>query len=286
MEQSARLLTPTLSRPKLTTNADEPPEAVVPRMRAPPWLASWASSASSETSHSTLLLLSCPFILRPVEVFDGLIFFRLAAEVFDGLREQATAVSAQARGLTLRAQLLESQLPVVEERLRRRENEAHCFLQQDAAVARSNSVFVRHSVRCLCHHRPRRGSAPRKRQAGEQRHDCFWRRNEASFHRGAHPVVLRPPHLSMLDKYDAGGEGACLRRYTDPSFFRAQSAKHEHILQETSQSFRVQANAPSKRFYSFLLLSRFPSQCITLILHHPNKLAFEFEPPADSNRRI
>ena len=29
MEQSAQLLTPTLSRPKLTTNADELPEAVV-----------------------------------------------------------------------------------------------------------------------------------------------------------------------------------------------------------------------------------------------------------------
>ncbi|KAI5009224.1 hypothetical protein ZWY2020_010272 [Hordeum vulgare] len=211
MEQSARLLTPTLSRPKLTTNADELPEAVV------------LEDAGAAMAGFVGLLRQLGDLAQ------------LAAEVFDGLREQATAVSAQARGLTLRAQLLESQLPVVEERLRRRENEAHCFLQQDAAVARSNSVFSS-GIRsgCLCH-LTGHGVGRRRASARPANNGMI------VFGGGTRPRSIAerirrcrgPPHLSMLDKYDAGGEGACLRRYTDPSFFRAQSAKHEHILQET-----------------------------------------------------
>ncbi|XP_044969365.1 protein SCAR2-like [Hordeum vulgare subsp. vulgare] len=160
---------------------------------------------------------------------------QLAAEVFDGLREQATAVSAQARGLTLRARLLESQLPVVEERLRRRENEPPCFLQQDAAVARSNSVFSS-GIRseCLCH-LTGHGVGRRHTSAGPANNGMILS-GGGTRPRSIAERIRRcrgPPRLSMLDKYDAGGEGACLRRYTDPSFFRAQFAKHELLLQET-----------------------------------------------------
>ena len=33
-----------------------------------------------------------------------------------------------------------------------------------------------------------------------------------------------PPRLFFLDKFDIAGVGACLKRYTDPSFFKAESA--------------------------------------------------------------
>jgi len=46
-----------------------------------------------------------------------------------------------------------------------------------------------------------------------------------------------PPKLFMLDKYDIGGEGACLKRYTDPSFFKTDSAC-SNLLQEGIQSER------------------------------------------------
>ncbi|XP_038979174.1 protein SCAR3-like [Phoenix dactylifera] len=29
-----------------------------------------------------------------------------------------------------------------------------------------------------------------------------------------------PPHLFTLDKFDVAGAGACLKRYSDPSFFK------------------------------------------------------------------
>ncbi|XP_044327607.1 uncharacterized protein [Triticum aestivum] len=47
-----------------------------------------------------------------------------------------------------------------------------------------------------------------------------------------------------------GGEGACLKRYTDPSLFRAQSAKHELFVQETKPNLlprKPTTNAPNSK---------------------------------------
>ncbi|XP_044455160.1 uncharacterized protein [Triticum aestivum] len=49
-------------------------------------------------------------------------------------------------------------------------------------------------------------------------------------------------------RYDAGGEGACLKRYTDPSF-RAHSAQHQRILHETKpdiQSSDIHSKPPAE----------------------------------------
>ncbi|XBI98753.1 hypothetical protein VPH35_018957 [Triticum aestivum] len=230
MEQSAQLLTPTLSRPKLTTNADELPEAVV-------------------LEDEGAAMAGFVGLLRQLGDLA-----QLAAEVFDGLHEQATAVSARARGLTLGTRRLEAELTLVEERLRRRRSARPCFVQQqDVAVACSNSVFssgIRSEGLC--------------RVAGHGVH-----RRRASARPVNHGVIVvggtkprsiaehirrcrGPPQLSMLDKYDAGGEGACLKRYTDPSFFRAQSAKHELFLQETKP--KLQSSHKCSKFKTDALL--------------------------------
>ncbi|KAF5205606.1 Scar-like protein [Thalictrum thalictroides] len=44
-----------------------------------------------------------------------------------------------------------------------------------------------------------------------------------------------PPRLHLLDKFDTGGPGACLRRYSDPSFFRKAIARSEPMSAEKSQ---------------------------------------------------
>jgi hypothetical protein len=50
------------------------------------------------------------------------------------------------------------------------------------------------------------------------------------------PVSWRLQHCSTC-RYDIGGEGACLKRYTDPSFFKTDSACST-LLQEGIQNER------------------------------------------------
>ena len=56
--------------------------------------------------------------------------------------------------------------------------------------------------------------------------------------------------LVLHCRFDASGEGACLKRYTDPSFFRAHSARLEQ------GTLRVRANrGPYLKSMSMVLKS-------------------------------
>uniref|UniRef100_A0A0D9X380 Protein SCAR n=1 Tax=Leersia perrieri TaxID=77586 RepID=A0A0D9X380_9ORYZ len=52
-----------------------------------------------------------------------------------------------------------------------------------------------------------------------------------------------PPKLFLLDKFDADGEGACLRRYTNPSFFRSDSACSTNPIHQSIQSAKTSPKA-------------------------------------------
>ncbi|KAF7013838.1 hypothetical protein CFC21_027889 [Triticum aestivum] len=230
MEHSAQLLTPTLSRPKLTTNGDELPEAVV------------LEDAGAAMAGFVGLLRQLGFEIA------------LAAEVFHGLHNQATAVSTRAIGLTVGAQRIEAQLPLIEERFRRRRSARPCFLQQqDVAVACSNSVLssgIRSEGLCgVAGH----GVDRRRPSAWLVNHSVIVVGGTKSRSMAEHIRRCRgPPQLSLLDKYDTCGEGACLKRYTDPSFFRAQSAKHELFLQEAKP--KLQSSHKCSKFKTDALL--------------------------------
>ncbi|KAF7006530.1 hypothetical protein CFC21_021567 [Triticum aestivum] len=229
MEQSAQLWTPTLSRPKLITNTNELPEAVV---------------LEDEGAMAGFVGL-----LRQLGDLA-----QLAVEVFDGLHDQATAVSARARGLTLGARRLEAELTLVEERLLRRRSARPCFLQQqDVAVACSNSVFSSGiQSEGLCRFAGH-GLDLRRASARPVNHGVIVVGGTKPRSIAEHIRRCRgPPELSTLDKYDAGGEGACLKRYTDPSFFRAHSAKHELFLQETKP--KLQSSHKCSKFKTDALL--------------------------------
>ncbi|XP_065009435.1 SCAR-like protein 1 [Musa acuminata AAA Group] len=58
-----------------------------------------------------------------------------------------------------------------------------------------------------------------------------------------------PPHFFKLDKYDLAGAGACLKRYTDPSFFRIELASR--LVEDNAQSEKRACKIKKKVSYSF-----------------------------------
>ncbi|KAG0546450.1 hypothetical protein BDA96_02G448500 [Sorghum bicolor] len=136
----------------------------------------------------------------------------LAAEVFDDMQHQVMAASARGRRLAVRAKrLLETDLYLP----------PTTSTHNSAAAALSLTIATSSSGRLGCRAHPRRGGG-------------------GGGGGGTPPIMMPrlvvqrirrcrgPPRLSLLDKFDAAGDGACLKRYTDPSFFfRTHSARLE-----------------------------------------------------------
>ncbi|KAJ1297548.1 hypothetical protein BS78_01G384800 [Paspalum vaginatum] len=136
-----------------------------------------------------------------------------SAQVFHGLYDDVMSTSARGHGLMLRVQQLEAELPLVEKDSCQRD---YLHVASDRGVDWHPNARVDHGV-------VTRGDTPRFIM--ESIKQC----------RG-------PPKLFMLDKYDIGGEGACLKRYTDPSFFKTDSACST-MLQEGIQKERIPLKA-------------------------------------------
>ncbi|XP_023156994.1 protein SCAR2 isoform X2 [Zea mays] len=133
-----------------------------------------------------------------------------AAQVFHGLYDEVMSTSARGHGLMLRVQQLEAELPLLEEDSCQR-NYLH--------VVASNRGVDWHPNPRVDHGVVAGGDTPRFIM--ESVKQC----------RG-------PPKLFVLDKYDVGGDGACLKRYTDPSSFRTGSACPTTLLQEGTRDDR------------------------------------------------
>ncbi|KAL6657244.1 hypothetical protein ACP70R_005024 [Stipagrostis hirtigluma subsp. patula] len=170
----------------------------------------------------------------------------LAAEVFDDLQEQVMAAAARGRRLAARARQLEAELPPPAI-----ENGYFCQGQREGYLhAASDTGRVDwHADLKVSHGVVAGGDTP------DFIVECIER-------------CRGPPRLSILDKYDADGEGACLKRYTNPSFFRTDSAcsaklqrrnlegdgylknvvtaqQSAHYFQEIGPKFRSKANSVS-----------------------------------------
>uniref|UniRef100_A0ACD5WWP5 Uncharacterized protein n=1 Tax=Avena sativa TaxID=4498 RepID=A0ACD5WWP5_AVESA len=118
-----------------------------------------------------------------------------AAEVFHGLYDEVMTASARGHGLVLRVQQLEAELPLLE----------NDICQTDYLYVASNKGVDWHASPRVDHGVVTTGDTPRFIMNSMKR--CHG-----------------PPRLFMLDKYDIGGEGTCLKRYSDPSFFKTDSA--------------------------------------------------------------
>ncbi|XWS43908.1 hypothetical protein CRYUN_Cryun16bG0145100 [Craigia yunnanensis] len=119
-----------------------------------------------------------------------------AAEIFHDLHEEVMATAARGHGLMVRVQQLEAEFPSIEK----------AFLSQtNRSLFFTNSGVDWHPNLHTEHNLITRGDLPR----------CVL---------DSYEECRGPPRLFLLDKFDVAGAGACLKRFTDPSFFKAESA--------------------------------------------------------------
>lgn len=119
-----------------------------------------------------------------------------AAEVFHGLQEQVAATASRSHKLTVRAQRIEAALPSLEK----------------AILAQTSHIHFAYTAGSDWHARIR------------NRKHHFIDNDLPSFIMDSYEECRDTPRLHMLDKFDTGGPGSCLRRYSDPTFFRRVAA--------------------------------------------------------------
>ncbi|CDO96793.1 unnamed protein product [Coffea canephora] len=119
-----------------------------------------------------------------------------AGEVFHGLQEQVMITSSRSHKLVVRVQRIEAALPRLEKLVLAQRSHVH--------FAYTSGANWHSRLRC------------------EQSH--FVCSDLPRFIMDSYEHCRGPPHLDLLDKFDPGGPGSCLKRYSDPSFFKRASS--------------------------------------------------------------
>ncbi|XP_055803236.1 SCAR-like protein 2 isoform X2 [Solanum dulcamara] len=118
-----------------------------------------------------------------------------AAEVFHGLQEQVMVTSSRSNKLVARVQNIEAALPPLEK----------------SVLAQRSHLHFAYTA----------GSNWHARIRSEQNHFIY--NDLPRFIMDSYEECHGPPHLHLLDKFDPGGPGSCLKRYSDPTFFKRAS---------------------------------------------------------------
>nr|KYP45501.1 Protein SCAR2 [Cajanus cajan] len=119
-----------------------------------------------------------------------------AAEIFHDLHEEVMATSARGHGLMARVKQLEAEVPSLEKAF---------FSQTHHSSFYTNGGIDWHPNLRSEQNLVTRGDLPR-------------------FIMDSYEECRGPPRLFLLDKFDVAGAGACLKRYTDPSFFKMETS--------------------------------------------------------------
>lgn len=119
-----------------------------------------------------------------------------AAEIFHNLHEEVIATAARGHGLVVRVQQLEAEFPSIEKAFLSQTN--HSSFYYNAGLNFHPNLRTDQSLIT-------QGDLPR-------------------FIMDSYEECRGPPRLFLLDKFDIAGAGACLKRYTDPSFFKVEAA--------------------------------------------------------------
>lgn len=127
-----------------------------------------------------------------------------AADIFHDLHEEVMSTSSRGHGLILRVQQLEAEFPVIEKSM---------FSQIDHSHSAYKSGIHWHPNLRVEQNLVIQGDMPR-------------------FVLDSYEECRGPPQLFMLDKFDVAGAGACLTRYTNPSFFKIESVSSEIMESE------------------------------------------------------
>ncbi|THU70019.1 hypothetical protein C4D60_Mb08t20570 [Musa balbisiana] len=128
-----------------------------------------------------------------------------AADVFHDLHEQITATAGRGRKLMTRVRNIQSALPSVEKAFK--EQTSHIHFAYVAGSDWHARIRVEQSL-LLSSELP-------------------------GFMMDSYEECRDPPRLFLLDKFDHAGTGACLKRYSDPSYFKRTWAASQMQRSET-----------------------------------------------------
>ncbi|GMI96408.1 hypothetical protein HRI_003310100 [Hibiscus trionum] len=134
-----------------------------------------------------------------------------AAEIFHDLHEEVMATAARGHAQMARVKQLEAEFPSIEKPFLSQTD--HSLFFTNAGVDFHPNLRTEHNL--ITH-----GDLPR----------CVM---------DSYEECRGPPRLFLLDKFDGAGAGACLKRYTDPSFFKAESAFPEIAPLEVQREKKV-----------------------------------------------
>ncbi|XP_020882844.1 LOW QUALITY PROTEIN: protein SCAR2 [Arabidopsis lyrata subsp. lyrata] len=135
-----------------------------------------------------------------------------AAEMFHDLHEEVMATASRSHGLMARVQQLEIEFPSIEKAL---------LCQTDHSPFFSNKGVEWHPNLQLEQSVVTSGDLPR----------CVM---------DSYEECRGPPRLFLLDKFDISGAGACLKRYTDPSFVRLETSSYEESWDDIQKEKKSQ----------------------------------------------
>ncbi|CAJ1948302.1 unnamed protein product [Sphenostylis stenocarpa] len=141
-----------------------------------------------------------------------------AAEIFHDLHEEVMVTAARGHGLMARVKQLEAEVPSLEKAF---------FSQTHHSPFYTNGGIDWHPNLRTEQNLVTRGDLPR-------------------FIMDSYEECRGPPRLFLLDKYelihqtfDVAGAGACLKRYTDPSFFKIESTSSVNTTIEVQREKRI-----------------------------------------------
>lgn len=119
-----------------------------------------------------------------------------AAVIFHELHDKVMVTATRGHNLLSRVQQLEAEFPSIEKAFLSQTD--HSSLLDNAGVDWNPNLQMDHNV-------VTKGTLPR-------------------FMMDSYEECRGPPQLFLLDKFDNAGAGACLKRYTDPSFFKTETS--------------------------------------------------------------
>ncbi|KAK6917679.1 hypothetical protein RJ641_018430 [Dillenia turbinata] len=142
-----------------------------------------------------------------------------AGEVFHGLQEQVAVTASRSQKLLARVQHIESALPSVEK----------------AVLAQRSHLHFAYTSGCDW----------RVSLKNEQNH--FIHGDLPHFIMDTYEECRDPPRLHLLDKFDTGGPGSCLKRYSDLTFFKRASPTSDIVNAEKVKRDRRAHKSKKKR---------------------------------------
>ncbi|KAF5471477.1 hypothetical protein F2P56_008265 [Juglans regia] len=134
-----------------------------------------------------------------------------AAEIFHDLHEEVMTTAARGHDLMVRVQQLEAEVPPIEKAFLSQTSDSFFF--SNAGVDWHPNLRTEQNLIT-------QGDLPR-------------------FVMDSYEECRGPPQLFLLDKFDVAGAGACLMRYTDPSFFKVESASSGAATAEVPREKRI-----------------------------------------------